>query len=183
MSYPEPVARLVAFAAVIVAAIAAVGFLMLGGSYHPNAMLPILAICGGLCAAALERGYALFHEDGPSIPATSAAAAAILALGLGVFWLPFSLYPLTIVFAVLATAYGRLRYGSWVPNSLLIAAIAHLALAGWMLFGRFEFVSRADGAEPNAYFWPLMACSLALVSSLAIASAIQMRRHVFQVSA
>ena len=176
-TYPEGSARTVAFGAVAVAALAAVGFLMLGGSYHPNVLLPVLALCGGLCSAALERGIALFQPRITNLAATAVTSATVSALLLAVFWLPFSIYPVSAIMALLAGAYAWFGYGRWVPVSLLLVAVPHLALAVWMLTARFEFASRADGALPNPYFWPLMGLSLVVVSALAIASAIQMRRR------
>ena len=167
-----------AFGAVSLAAVAALSFLMMGGSYHPNILALIVALCCGLCLASLERGWAVYQPNVPDFPATAIHSAMVLALVMAVFWVPFYVYPVSVLLAGLAGAFAWFRYGRWVPVSLLAVAIPHLAIAVWMLFGRFHFESRPDGANPNPYFWPLMATSLAIVSVTAIASAIQMRRRI-----
>ena len=175
--YPERLASAAAFGAVGIAALAAIGFLMLGGSYHPKILLPVAAIFGGLCLASVERGWALFQPRVPDFPVTAIHAAMVMALVLAVFWLPFYVYPVSIVLVALAGSYAWFRYGRWVPVSLLIVAIPHLLIAAWMLLGHFQFDARPDGALPNRYFWPLMATCLIIVSAAAIASALQMRRR------
>ena len=175
--YPEGAASAAAFGAVGIAALAAIGFLMLGGSYHPKILLPVAAICGGLCLASVERYWALFQRSVPDFKVTAVHAAMVSALVLAVFWLPFYVYPVSIALAALAGAYAWFRYGRWVPVSLLIVSIPHLLIAAWMLLAQFQFDARPDGALPNPYFWPSMATCLAIVSAAAIASAFEMRRR------
>ena len=170
--------EIVGYAAVAIAAVAALAFLMLGGSYHPSALFAAIGVCLGICAAGAERGLALFRPDGLSPARTAVSAAVVFALALAVFWLPFSSYPLSVILALLAAAFAWFRYGPWVPFTILLVAVLHLGLALWMLFGTFEFEVRADGARPNPLFWPMMATCLALLSLAAIVSALQMRRRV-----
>ena len=176
--YSERMGNTAAFGAVSLAALAALSFLMLGGSYHPNILALVVALCGGLCLASLERGWAVFQPDVDDFPATAIHAAMVLALVMAVFWVPFYVYPASVLLAGLAGAFAWFRFGRWVPVSLLVVALPHLAIAAWMLFGRFQFEARPDGASPNPYFWPLMATSLAIVSVTTIAAAIQMRRRI-----
>lgn len=161
-------------------ALVAVAFRMTGGTgYDPNGLPVILLICLGLCAAAIERGYALFRDGaaGHAASATITQAATVSALAFAVFWLQLWPMPIWLPFAALGLAYAYLGFGSWVPLTLGAVALPHLALAFYMLMGAHVHIARADGASVHPYIWPLLACSLAIVSGLALASAIQMRRR------
>jgi serine/threonine protein kinase len=165
------------FGAIGLAAIAALAFLQLGGSYHPNAILIAAIVCLGLCAAGAERGLALFRESPGGDERTAVSTAVVIALMLSVFWLPLSQFQLSVILAALAAAFAWFRFSAWMPATVIAVALMHLAIALWMLMGTFEFTPRADGARPNPMFWPLMASCLGLLSLVAMACAIKMRRR------
>ena len=167
-------ARKVAFGAVGVAALAAIAYLMMGGKNRPDVLLPILAIFGCLCLASFERGVALLQprSPNPGLVATALDASIVSVLGLAAIWLVFLVMP-AIGLALLAAAYAWLPRGRWVPISLLLVGVPHLLFAVWQLLlggTQFDF-------QPHPLLFPLMLSCLAVVSVLAIASAIQMRRR------
>ena len=174
--YPERTARIVGYSAILIAAASAVGYVKIGGTWHPDAILPMLVICAGLWAALFERSFALLRADDADFAATAANAAAISVLGFAVYWLCWWWYPLTLLLAAMAVGFAFLRYGSWVPLTLLIVAVLHLACSLFFMLGGLP-VGPKSGVLPHPYIWPLLTSCLTVVSLLAIASAIQMQRR------
>ena len=165
------------YVAVGVAAISAFGFLLIGGLGHPAGMVPLIAICLGLCLAALERGISQGLRANDDIAATAASTAVVSALVLAIYWLPHFLFPVSFALAGLAGAFAWLRYGNWVPVTLMVVAGLHFAFSLWMLLlARVEVIA-SESYSGNAMFWPLMAACLAVISLLVLFAAVQMRRR------
>ncbi|MDX2159063.1 MAG: serine/threonine-protein kinase [Hyphomicrobiaceae bacterium] len=170
-SYPEPAMRVAGILALAVAAAAAFGFLMIGGIEHPGGLAAVMLVCGGLVGAGFERVLALARSDSGEVRGTAATAAVMSALALAIYWLPLFLWPISLVLAMAAAAFGLAQFGRWVPVTLLAMAVIHLAGAALLLL----LATRTVQKDP--FFLPLMGASLAVIAGLVMASALQIQRR------
>jgi hypothetical protein len=76
-----------------------------------------------------------------------------------------------VLLAAAAALFGAIRFGRWVPMTLLGLAVVHLCLAAALLF----LATRSVQKDP--YFLPIMGTSLAVLAGLVLTSALQIKRR------
>ena len=114
-AYPEPASRAAGLVALVVAAMAAFGFLMIGGIDHPGGLAAAMLACAGVIATGLERAVALARVETSDVAATGVTAAVMSALALAIAWLPLFLWPISLLLVATAIFYGLAGSGRWVP--------------------------------------------------------------------
>ncbi|MBS0241433.1 MAG: protein kinase [Proteobacteria bacterium] len=169
--YPEAVARMSGAIALGLAALAAFVFLVIGGVSHPGGLPSAALVCVSLLAAGAERTISIVRASPVDAARAAVAASVMTALGLAVFWLPFVFWQISLVLVVIAGLFAWLRFGRWVPVTLLVLALVHLAAATLLL----AIATRT--AQKDPYFLPLMGVSLAALAVLALVSALNIQRQ------
>lgn len=170
-AYSEPVARIAGLTALGVAAVAAVGFLMIGGIEHPGGLAAAMLVCAGMVAAGVERVLAVFRAEPLTLGRTGMAAAVMSAVALAVAWVPLFLWPFSLALLVAAALFGSLRFGRWVPAAMLVMALLHLASAAALL------LVAARAAQKDPLFLPMMGISLAVLAGLVLVAALLMQKR------
>jgi hypothetical protein len=144
---------------------------MIGGITHPGGLAAAMLVCAGLIGAGFERSMALRWVEARDLARTAGSAAVMAALGLAIYWASLPVWPFAAVLGLAAVLFASARFGQWVPATLMILALLHLAVAGGMLF-----VSARD-AQRDPLYLPMMAASLAVIAALVMASALQIKRR------
>ncbi len=170
-AYSEPAARAAGIVALVVAALSALGFLMIGGIDHPGGLAAAMLACAGLVATGLERAVAVARVEPVDVARTGVTAAVMSALALAVAWLPLFLWPVSLLLVGAAALYALVSFGRWVPLTLLMIALLHLAVAVLLLL----LATRSTQKDP--YFLPMVGVSLGLLASLVLAMALQMQKR------
>lgn len=170
-AYPEAASRTAGIIALTVAALAAVGFLAVGGIEHPGGLAAAFLVCVGLLAAGLERMIAMSRASPDAAGPAAVTAAIMMATALAIYWLPLFLWPISLILAGVAVLFSQLSYGKWVPVSLLSLALIHLAVAALLM------ALAARSVQKDPYFLPLMGASLAVLAGLILASALHIQRR------
>lgn len=169
--YPEGAARVAGAVALAVAALSAVAFLSIGGIEHPGGLAAALLACAGLIATGAERTISVARAAPGNVRGAAVAAAVMAALAFAVFWLPFFFWQISVLMLAVAGLFALLRFGRWVPVTLLVFALLHLATAALLL----ALATRSVQKDP--YFLPLTGTSLAILAALVLASALQIQRR------
>lgn len=170
-SYPEPAARAAGVVALAVAAVAAAVFLVIGGIGHPGGLAAAMLLCAGLVATGIERTLAVARASTVDRSHAAVAAAVMSALALAVYWLPFFFWHLSLILSVVAGMFALLRFGRWVPVTLMGLALLHLGAAALLLLLSTRTVQK------DPFFLPLMGVSLAILAGLVLTSALQIGRR------
>jgi serine/threonine protein kinase len=170
-AYPETTARTAGLSALIVATLASAGFLLVGGIEHPAGLATVILVCAGLVGISFERALSMARTDAAEFPPAAAAAAVMSTLALAVYWLPWFFWPVSVLLALVAAAFGWGRFGRWVPVTLLLISMLHLVAAGVLM------VLAASSGQKDPFFLPLMGASLAVIAALVLACAVQIQRR------
>jgi len=174
-TYPEQPARIASGVALAVAATAAVTFLAVGGIEHPGGLAAAMLACAGLVGAGLERTMAVTRARSRDGHDVAVAAAAMSSLALAIYWLPLFLWPMTILMGGMAVMFVLVKFGRWVPITLLGLALVHLGIAALLLV----LATRSQQKDP--VFLPMMGITLAFLAGLAMTAALSIQKRWEQV--
>ncbi len=169
--YPEREARMAALAALAVAGLSALTFLWIGGIEHPGGLAAAMLVCLGLIATGIERAVAVSRAGAVDVSRVAVAAAVMSSLALAIYWLPFFFWQISILLAATAGLFAWLRFGRWVPVTMLAMALLHLAAAALLI------ALSTRSAQKDPFFLPLMGASLIIVAGLVLAAALNIRRR------
>ncbi len=170
-AYPEPASRAAGLVALAVAAMAAFGFLMIGGIDHPGGLAAAMLACAGAIATGLERAVALARVETSDVAATGVTAAVMSALALAIAWLPLFLWPVSLLLVATAIFYGLAGASRWVPVTLLSMAVLHLVVAALLL------VIATRSIQKDPYFLPMVGASFGVLAGFVLAVALQMQKR------
>jgi serine/threonine protein kinase len=169
--YPEREARLASLAALAVAGLSALAFLWIGGIDHPGGLAAALLVCASLVATGIERAVAVSRAGRIDVASVAVAAAVMSAMALAIFWLPFFFWPVSVLLVGLGCLFAWLRFGRWVPLTLLGIALVHLAAAALLI------MLSTRSVQKDPFFLPLMGVSLVILAGLVLASALHIQRR------
>lgn len=164
--------RIVAITALVVAGIAAVAFLWIGGIEHPGGFAAAMLVCAGVIGVVVERTIALGRVGRIGVAPIATSAAVMSSLAMAIYWLPFFFWQISAVLLVVAGLFAVRELGRWVPVTLLVVALLHLAAAALLI----ALSTRSVQKDP--FFLPLMGGSLAILAALVLTSALQIQRRL-----
>jgi serine/threonine protein kinase len=170
-TYPEGAGRVISITALVVAGLAALSFLWIGGIEHPGGLAAAMLVCGGVIGGAIERTLALARVGPGEITHAATGAAVMFSIALGTYWLPFFFWQISAVLAAIAVLFAVVRFGRWVPVTLLGLALLHLAAAALLIMLSTRFVQK------DPFFLPLMGGSLVILAASILTSALHIQRR------
>ncbi len=169
--YPEREARMASLAALSVAGLSALAFLWIGGIDHPGGLAAAMLVCASLIATGIERAVAVSRAGTLEVSRVAAAAAVMSSLALAIYWLPFFFWQISVLLAAVGCLFAWLRFGRWVPVTLLSIALVHLAAAALLI------MLSTRSVQKDPFFLPLMGTSLTILAGLVLASALHIQRR------
>jgi len=164
--------RIVAAAALAVAGIAALAFLLIGGIEHPGGLAAAMLACASLFVVGCERTASLARTSPEHVSTVGKATAAMLTLAFAIYWLPFFFWQISALLLALLVLLAARDFGRWVPVTLLCLALLHLAAAALLI------VLSARSVQKDPFFLPVMGACLAILSGLALTAALQIQRRL-----
>jgi hypothetical protein len=127
--------------------------------------------CAGIIVSGIERTYSVANAAKGDVRGAAVAAAVMGALALSIFWLPFFFWQISVILLAVAGLFAWVRFGRWIPLTLVGLALVHLAVAALLL------VLATRSVQKDPYFLPLMGTGLAILAALVLASALQIQRR------
>ncbi|MEZ5817363.1 MAG: serine/threonine-protein kinase [Hyphomicrobiaceae bacterium] len=170
-TYPERPGMVAAVTALAVAAVSAAAFLWIGGISHPGGLAAAMLVCAGIITMGLERMLAIARVGRMDVARVAVGLAVMSTLAMAIYWLPFFFWQFSLLLAAIAALFAVLRFGTWVPITLLGLAVLHLAAAALLI------VLSTRSVQKDPLFLPLMGISLAILAGLVTVSAIHIRRR------